>query len=64
MLKYKSAVIEVLLASFIMQLFGLVTPLFTQVVLDKALTHHSISTLKVIAMGFWELLYLRCYFLG
>lgn len=52
MLKYKSAVIEVLLASFIMQLFGLVTPLFTQVVLDKVLTHHSISTLKVIAIGF------------
>ena len=52
MLKYKSAVFEILLASFIMQLFGLVTPLFTQVVLDKVLTHHSISTLKVITVGF------------
>ncbi|WP_298945098.1 cysteine peptidase family C39 domain-containing protein, partial [uncultured Campylobacter sp.] len=48
MLSFKRVVFEVLLASFIMQLFGLVTPLFTQVVLDKVLTHHSISTLNVI----------------
>lgn len=52
MLNYKRIVFEVLLASFIMQLFGLVTPLFTQVVLDKVLTHHSISTLNVIATAF------------
>ena len=51
MLSFKRVVFEVLLASFIMQLFGLVTPLFTQVVLDKVLTHHSISTLNVIAFG-------------
>ena len=52
MLSYKRIVGEVLLASFIMQLFGLVTPLFTQVVLDKVLVHHSISTLNVIAFAF------------
>ncbi|NLK66189.1 MAG: type I secretion system permease/ATPase [Campylobacteraceae bacterium] len=52
MLNYKRIVFEVLIASFIMQLFGLVTPLFTQVVLDKVLTHHSISTLNVIAVAF------------
>lgn len=52
MLNYKRIVFEVLIASFIMQLFGLVTPLFTQVVLDKVLTHHSISTLRVIAIAF------------
>ena len=52
MLSFKRVVFEVLLASFIMQLFGLVTPLFTQVVLDKVLTHHSISTLNVIAFAF------------
>ncbi|MSN96394.1 type I secretion system permease/ATPase [Campylobacter sp. FMV-PI01] len=52
MLNYKRIVFEVLIASFIMQLFGLITPLFTQVVLDKVLTHHSLSTLNVIAVAF------------
>ena len=56
MLSYISLVGEVLLASFIMQLFGLVTPLFTQVVLDKVLVHHSISTLNVIAVAFLAVL--------
>ena len=56
MLSYKRIVGEVLLASFIMQLFGLVTPLFTQVVLDKVLVHHSISTLNVIAIAFLAVL--------
>ena len=56
MLSYKRIVGEVMLASFIMQLFGLVTPLFTQVVLDKVLVHHSISTLNVIAVAFLAVL--------
>ncbi|PSM51272.1 type I secretion system ABC transporter, HlyB family [Campylobacter blaseri] len=56
MLKFKRIVFEVLIASFIMQLFGLVTPLFTQVVLDKVLTHHSISTLNVIAIAFFAVI--------
>lgn len=52
LLFYKKIVGEILLASFLLQLFGLVTPLFTQVILDKVLVHHSISTLNVIAIGF------------
>ena len=52
MLKYKKIVGEVLLASFIMQLFGLVTPLFTQVILDKVLVHRSMTTLDVLAIAF------------
>ncbi|MDR0762498.1 MAG: type I secretion system permease/ATPase [Campylobacteraceae bacterium] len=51
-LHYKKIAGEILVASFIIQLFGLVTPLFTQVVLDKVLVHHSISTLNVIAVAF------------
>jgi subfamily B ATP-binding cassette protein HlyB/CyaB len=51
-LHYKKIVGEILVASFVMQLFGLVTPLFTQVVLDKVLMHHSISTLNVISVAF------------
>jgi subfamily B ATP-binding cassette protein HlyB/CyaB len=51
-LHYKKIAGEILIASFVIQLFGLVTPLFTQVVLDKVLVHHSISTLNVIAVAF------------
>lgn len=56
MLSYKGIVLQILLASFVMQLFGLVTPLFTQVVLDKVLLHHSISTLNVIAFAFFSVI--------
>jgi subfamily B ATP-binding cassette protein HlyB/CyaB len=38
-MNYKKIVGEILLASFVVQLFGLVTPLFTQVILDKVLVH-------------------------
>lgn len=50
--KYKRIVYEILIGSFIVQLFGLATPLFTQVILDKVIVHHSITTLKVIAVAF------------
>jgi len=52
MMHYKKIIFEVLLASFVIQLFGLVTPLFTQVILDKVLVHHSLSTLDVLAIAF------------
>ena len=51
-LKYKKIIGEVFLASFIIQLFGLVSPLFTQVILDKVLVHHSLTTLNVLAIAF------------
>lgn len=51
-MNYKKIVAEILIASFVVQLFGLVTPLFTQVILDKVLVHQSISTLNVIAVAF------------
>lgn len=51
-MNYKKIVGEILLASFVVQLFGLVTPLFTQVILDKVLVHQSLSTLNVIAVAF------------
>src|SRR5579862_1527161 len=41
--KYRSLLAEVLLASFFLQLFGLVTPLFFQVVTDKVLTHRGFT---------------------
>jgi len=52
-LQYKPAISEVLIAAFIIQLFGLVSPLFTQVILDKVLVHRSMSTLDVLAFAFF-----------
>ncbi|ALA57587.1 type I secretion system permease/ATPase [Nitrospira moscoviensis] len=49
--KYKKFFGEVLLASFFLQLFALLTPLFTQVVIDKVLVHKGFTTLHVLAVG-------------
>lgn len=51
-LKYKTVIAEVLTGSFIVQLFGLITPLFTQVILDKVIVHRSLATLDVLAVAF------------
>lgn len=50
-LKYKKFIGEVLLASFFIQLFALITPLFFQVVIDKVLVHKGYTTLDVLAFG-------------
>lgn len=42
---------EVLMASCFIQIFALVSPLFTQVIIDKVLVHKGFSTLNVLAMG-------------
>ncbi|WP_339919722.1 ABC transporter transmembrane domain-containing protein, partial [Photorhabdus noenieputensis] len=49
--KYRKLLGEVLLGSFALQLFALVTPLFFQVVMDKVLVHHGLTTLDVVAAG-------------
>lgn len=49
--KYRKLLLEVLLVSFFLQLFALVTPLFFQVVMDKVLVHHAMTTLTVITVG-------------
>jgi len=49
--KYRRLLGEVLIASFFLQLFGLVTPLFFQVVTDKVLTHRGYTTLDVLVLG-------------
>ncbi len=50
--KFRRIMGEILLGSFVVQLFGLVTPLFTQVILDKVIVHRSLSTLDVLAIAF------------
>jgi subfamily B ATP-binding cassette protein HlyB/CyaB len=41
----------VLTAAFVLQILGIFAPILTQVVIDKALSHHSTSTLDVIVFG-------------
>jgi ATP-binding cassette, subfamily B, bacterial HlyB/CyaB len=45
--KCRRLLAEVLVASFFLQLFGLVTPLFFQVVTEKVLTHRGFTTIDV-----------------
>lgn len=49
--KYKGIFSEVLLASFILQLLALVTPMFFQVVVDKVLVHRTLNTLEILGLG-------------
>lgn len=49
--KYRRLLREVLVVSFFLQLFALVSPLFFQVVIDKVLVHRSFSTLDVLVIG-------------
>jgi ATP-binding cassette, subfamily B, bacterial HlyB/CyaB len=51
LLKHKKLWQEVLLASLVIQLIALATPLFTQAIIDKVVVHHTQSTLIVIAIG-------------
>ena len=50
-LKFKKEFIQVLIAVFTIQILGILTPVMTQVVVDKVLVHHSISTLNVLTIG-------------
>ncbi|QUD88287.1 type I secretion system permease/ATPase [Phenylobacterium montanum] len=49
--KYRQPLIEVLVGSFFVQLFALLTPLFFQVIIDKVFVHRGLSTLEVLAIG-------------
>jgi subfamily B ATP-binding cassette protein HlyB/CyaB len=50
-IKYRKTLGEVLLISLVLQIIGLVTPMFFQVVMDKVLVNHAMQTLNVIAIG-------------
>lgn len=50
-IKYRRLLLEVLLVSAILQLFGLVSPLMFQVVMDKVLVNRTYSTLNVVCIA-------------
>lgn len=51
LVKHRKLLGEVLLISFMLQLFALVSPLFFQVVMDKVLVHRGVTTLDVLVIG-------------
>ncbi len=51
LLKHKTIWRDVLLASLMLQLLGLGTPLFTQAIIDKVVVHQTFSTLTVIGVA-------------
>ncbi|NJO40914.1 MAG: ATP-binding cassette domain-containing protein [Cyanobacteria bacterium RU_5_0] len=51
LLPYRSLVVQVILFSILIQIFGLITPLFTQIILDKVVVEKSLTTLNVFAIG-------------
>jgi subfamily B ATP-binding cassette protein HlyB/CyaB len=49
--KYRRLLGEVLIASFFLQIFALVSPLLFQVIIDKVLVSRTLSTLDVLVIG-------------
>lgn len=48
---YRSVLLQIILASVLLQVFGLVTPFFTQVILDRVVVNKSLETLHVFSIG-------------
>lgn len=61
LLKHKTIWRDVMLASFVLQLVGLTTPLFTQVIIDKVVVHQTQSTLIAIAAGLTMFLFFNAF---
>lgn len=58
--KYRKPLMEVLVASLFLQFFGLITPVFTQVIIDKVLVHRGITTLNVLGIGLITVIIFEC----
>ncbi|GAB4238303.1 MAG: hypothetical protein Kow00121_65240 [Elainellaceae cyanobacterium] len=51
LLPYRTTVLQIIGFSILIQVFGLLTPLFTQIILDKVVVQKSLTTLNVFAIG-------------
>jgi HlyB family type I secretion system ABC transporter len=61
LMTYRSALGQIILLSLLMQVFGLITPLFTQLILDQVVVQRSMSALNLFSIGLvmfslWRLL--------
>ncbi|WP_328280282.1 type I secretion system permease/ATPase [Sphingobium sp.] len=59
LVKYRAALRDVFVASFVLQVIALATPLFFQLLIDKVLAHDAMTTLAVLAfallvVSLWE----------
>lgn len=48
---YRSLIFQIIVASFLIQVFGLFSPLFTQIIMDQVVVQKSTTTLNAIAVG-------------
>jgi ATP-binding cassette subfamily B protein len=48
---HQLVLLEVLIASLLIQIFGLITPLFTQLLLDRVVVQRSNLTLTAVGLG-------------
>ncbi|PSO89142.1 MAG: peptidase C39 [Cyanobacteria bacterium QS_6_48_18] len=51
LIPYRSLIIQIIIASLLIQVFALVTPMFTQIILDQVVINKSFTTLHVFAVG-------------
>jgi ATP-binding cassette, subfamily B, bacterial HlyB/CyaB len=51
LISYRSLIAQVIFFSVLIQVFGLITPLLTQVILDRVVVEKSLNTLNVFALG-------------
>jgi ATP-binding cassette subfamily B protein len=49
--RYRGALLQVLIASFVVQLFSLANPLLIQVIIDKVISQRSLDTLQVLGVA-------------
>tara|TARA_E500000331_G_scaffold298674_1_gene298642 strand:- start:1428 stop:4355 length:2928 start_codon:yes stop_codon:yes gene_type:complete len=49
--KYKNVLLQVIIASFVVQLFTLANPLIIQVIIDKVINQRSLDTLQVLGIA-------------
>ncbi len=49
--RYRGMLFQVLLASFVVQLFSLANPLLIQVIIDKVISQRSLDTLQILGMA-------------
>ena len=50
--RHRGVLAQVLITSFVVQLFGLANPLLIQVIIDKVISQRSLDTLQVLGIGF------------
>jgi subfamily B ATP-binding cassette protein HlyB/CyaB len=51
LMPYRALIFQIILVSLLIQVFSLITPLFTQIILDRVVVQKSMSTLNVFAVG-------------